>query len=428
MSKIMRNLLCFIVHFVLLTSVACAEQPKWSQVFWKKDIPSLECPIEIYNSGPFVFANGCYPRTLSVFRKDAKTGLLTYVKDLNYGPDGDAMSPQAAGQHLFMYAASKSDGIIYLAPTCFHMGGVSFGLHWYRINSTTCEITKLGKMKCGYGTLLMSKDEKTLYQCSNFPTRAISWYTLAADGTPTLGSSINGLGLVDRINTMGNGSNDGNVPCVMSPDGKFIYTPCSNDLAIGWACVQADGSLKYGGSTDLKAPLGLDVDAAKKAYSGFVPAQTIMSPDGKFFYMHYNYQGSGKIAFFNRDVAFGELTFKGFVPWNNWMGFSPDGKNGFYCVATGTLVGKVGYFTRDTVTGFLGDSQDVQMSLIKFDKIAVSFTPRGFLIDPVNGKTCYVTNSGYGNGYGSMNVFSVLPDAPEVAVDPKPDIPVAPKK
>ena len=54
MSKIMKNIPCLMVHFALLTSVTSAEQPKWSQVFWMKDIPSIECPIEIYNSGPFV--------------------------------------------------------------------------------------------------------------------------------------------------------------------------------------------------------------------------------------------------------------------------------------------------------------------------------------------------------------------------------------
>lgn len=39
-------MLCLMVHFALLTSVTGAEQPKWSQVFWMKDIPSIECPIE----------------------------------------------------------------------------------------------------------------------------------------------------------------------------------------------------------------------------------------------------------------------------------------------------------------------------------------------------------------------------------------------
>ena len=331
--------------------------------FVEKFDKSVELPgIDVVSSAIFhdeyVMVGGCFSNVINTFRKDKKTGKLTYIEALKASDSLWMNNPAVAGQHTFFHMASGSNNVFYTTGTTFHAdaNNRSMGMAWYRTDPATGKSTLLGKQTCDAGNLATCpQNKKGLYLITQFPP-AIQTYRLQGDGTPVKAETITGkgLGTLGRRDTP---NQSGESPFAFSPDGLFLYTISDADKHIGWCTVNKDGSLTYAGSLDVEE--ALKIQEGKNVYETTTPSGISISPDGKHLYAFTSKFDTG---LFKRDVATGALTYvsSAFIEkselnpggWYTYLTFTTDGLTAYYPINTKGTTG-IGWCTRRSESGLL---------------------------------------------------------------------------
>ena len=184
-----------------LGGLEAAESPV-APKFVEKFDKSVELPgIDVVSSAVFhdecLMVGGCFSSFINTFRKDKKTGKLTYIEAIKASEPLWKNNPSVAGQHTFFHMASGSNNVFYTTGTTFHAdaNNRSMGMAWYRIDPTTGKSALLGNQKCHAGNLAMCPQNKQcLYLITQFPP-AIETYRIRGDGTPVKAETITEKGL-----------------------------------------------------------------------------------------------------------------------------------------------------------------------------------------------------------------------------------------
>ncbi|MCW8131770.1 MAG: beta-propeller fold lactonase family protein [Planctomycetota bacterium] len=317
--------------------------------------------------------------TLNSFRRDPKTGEITFLKAINV-----AEELGKARRHIDLNYVVSEKNILYVAGawTHAHGDGDGIGLRWYQVDEKDGSFKLLGTIPTVAGhTLVRSAQPNTLYLLSGFSK---TLQTIAIDpstGAASVSAKVTGKGIDSGL--------------AASPDGRFWYSAGKEGVAV----LAADKT----GALSLASTAALPEVPENSHYW-----RAIVSPDGKHLYvaMRCNYgkpgvQGQGVL--YARDASTGALTLveKIEIPQLGGISgfaFTADGKTLYYCGGPEAPAAGLGYFVRDPASGKLTHGGKAQGA------------------SPVNG-FAYAPDSGtiYAGGFWSTKSFKLFSVPAEAA-------------
>lgn len=272
--------------------------------------------------------------TLNSFRRDLKTGEITFLKAVNI-----AEELGKTGRHVDLNYVVSEKNIVYVAGAWTHAHGDNdgIGLRWYQVEEKEGSFKLLGSIPTAAGhTLVQSGQPNVLYLLSGFSKVVHVVNIDPSNGAATLGGKVTGKGVETGL--------------AGSPDGRFWYSVSKEGVAV----LAAD---KNGGLSLTSTAALPDVPDNSHYW------RAIVSPDGKHLYvgMRCNYGKPGVPGLgvlYSRDAATGALNLIEKIDLEQLGGisgfaFTADGKTLYYCGGPEAPASGVGYFVRDPATGKL---------------------------------------------------------------------------